>query len=302
MLKFQPLELRHISILRPILDAKKERICDDTVGGVFLWRDYFRNEFALSDGNLFLRARMPESGQTVFSIPMGENPERGLAQLEEYCVRAGTELCYSTVPEPALPMLKTRWPGALVEEETDWADYLYRYEDLTELPGKKYAGKRNHISRFMREYEDWRFEPIGEDNLPSVREFYSRFSQDHEKDSDTFREDERKVFEVLENYRDYGFCGGALWVGERVVGMAIGERRDDTLFVHIEKADIGYHGAYQMLVTQLPRLCEGSGLVYINREDDAGDEGLRKSKQSYHPAALLKKYKVCRCSGGRKGF
>ena len=78
MLDFRPLELRDIPLLRPILDNKKERICDDTVGGVFLWRDYFHIDFALEGGNLFLRAKMPDSGQTVFSIPMGKDPARGL--------------------------------------------------------------------------------------------------------------------------------------------------------------------------------------------------------------------------------
>ena len=300
MLDFQPLELRHIPLLRPVLDRKKERICDDTVGGVFLWRDYFHVEFAMEDENLFLRARLPDNGQTVFSIPMGEHPEAGLLALEEYCRQTGTELCYTTVPEPALSMLRTRWPDARVEEECDWADYLYNYSDLTELPGKKYAGKRNHVRRFMREYEDWRFEAIDGRNLPAVKSFFGRFIGDNMKDSDTFWEDERKVAEVLGHYEEYGFCGGALWAGEQVVGIAIGEVRDDTLFVHIEKADTDYHGAYQMLVTHLPRLCARPGLFYVNREDDAGDEGLRQSKQSYYPVAMLKKYKVCHCGCAKR--
>jgi hypothetical protein len=35
-----------------------------------------------------------------------------------------------------------------------------------------------------------------------------------------------------------------------------------------------------------------NGIRWVNREQDLGDAGLRTSKESYHPAGFLKKYRV----------
>ncbi len=59
--------------------------------------------------------------------------------------------------------------------------------------------------------------------------------------------------------------------------------------MHIEKALRDFSGAYQTLAMCFAESMKLPGVNFINRQDDTGDEGLRKSKLSYKPCALLDK-------------
>ena len=107
-----------------------------------------------------------------------------------------------------------------------------------------------------------------------------------------YLEDLNKTKEVLNNLDLYDMKGGLLMVEDRLAGFSLGEVLGDTLFIHIEKADREIFGAYQMLVSQFAQAYAGEGVSFLNREDDVGDPGLRTSKLSYHPVALLEKYVV----------
>jgi len=60
--------------------------------------------------------------------------------------------------------------------------------------------------------------------------------------------------------------------------------------VHVEKALAEYEGAYPMLAQSFAQAFAVDGVKYLNREDDAGDGGLRKSKLQYKPVKLVDKY------------
>ena len=125
-----------------------------------------------------------------------------------------------------------------------------------------------------------------------IAKFLDRYAAGVDKPSASFHEDLAKTREVLGNYTTYDMLGGMLLVEGEIVGFSLGEIVGDTLFTHIEKADRDYQGCYQMLVAQFAQQFAQDGVHFINREDDAGDPGLRKSKLSYHPVALLEKYTV----------
>lgn len=60
--------------------------------------------------------------------------------------------------------------------------------------------------------------------------------------------------------------------------------------MHFEKADRNYQGAYEMMTHVY--LNNFDDLTYVNREQDLGIPGLRKSKLSYHPVDFITKYNI----------
>lgn len=92
------------------------------------------------------------------------------------------------------------------------------------------------------------------------------------------------------NFAALGLKGGVLRIAGKLAAFSIGEPISHSVFgVHIEKADIQYHGAYPAMAQQFAAHF-AQDYAYLNREEDLGIPGLRKSKLSYHPALLLEKW------------
>lgn len=291
VLEFTKLELEHIPLIRPYFLRQNRRICDCTIGSTLMWRNYFDNRFAIAEDTLVFRSRYLD-GQPAFTVPIGKNPEGMLGAVEEYCRSQGLPLVFCTVTPNDLELLRKRWPDLTVEENRDWYDYLYESRDMVEFAGRRYAAQRNHIHRFERDHPEWSFAPMTTGDVEEVRAFYQRFLQERSKEAETAQAEVGEIFEVLDHFEEYAFLGGILRVEGKIAGISMGEIVRDTLFVHIEKADVQYSGVYQKLVNCFAREFVTDEVRYINREEDVGDPGLRKSKLSYRPVALLEKYTV----------
>ncbi len=291
MLQFQPLTLEEIDLVRPRFQQLCARTCDYTVGGMFMWRDFFRMEYALQDGVFYSRLH-DENGAVFYNLPLADDIPAAIRTL---IAQAEQPVCFCTIPEPYLDAFPHTEHTVRAAEQPEFFDYLYAAADLATLRGKRFNGQRNQISQFKRAVQTWEYAPITPENLDRVGAFFETYRA-NAGESDTEREENRMVLEVLDHMDDYRMSGGVLLADGRVVGFSLGETVGDTLFVHIEKADRACKGAYQMLVNQFALRYAGEGVAYINREEDMGDEGLRRAKQSYHPVALLKKYHVV-CDG-----
>lgn len=291
MLSFKPIQTTDFPLLKPYFQASPGRLCDTTPGSTFIWRDLYQVEYAIYNGSLYFKAVAPDVGIT-FPLPLGADRQEHYRVIAQYCCAHGIPLSFYPVAKQELEMLQSQFPNSAAISLRDNADYLYRAEDLKYFRGKKLSGQRNHVNKFLKSYSNWSFRPITADLISPIQEFLDRYAARYTKAAPSFHEDIAKTREILEHFSMYGLLGGALLVENQVVGFSLGEVLGDTLFTHIEKADREYDGCYQMLVAQFAQYYAVQGVDFINREDDTGDPGLRTSKLSYHPIALLEKFSV----------
>ena len=177
-----------------------------------------------------------------------------------------------------------------ITENRNEFDYIYSIEALTNLTGRKYSGKRNHIARFM-DNPDWTYEPITDENMRECAEMNDEWCRRNGcKGEQDLTWEHCAVRKAMKHFYELKLSGGLLRVGGKVIAFTIGEPlSSDTYNIHVEKALSEIQGAYPMINNQfLLHNCQS--FRYVNREEDMGNEGLRKAKLSYHPEILLEKY------------
>ena len=266
------------------------RSCERTFVNVFLWSRHYKVKFAMIEDALVFR---DESDGYAFSYPAGE-PEavkRALEAVMEYCREHECPFrLYNVTPEHFDQMEKW-FPGRFqIEYVRDVADYVYETEKLATLAGKKLHGKRNHINRFKALYPDWSYEKMDDGNVEECFQMALKWRNQNGCDDDAEKNAEMCVtLNSLRLYKELGLRGGILRVNGEIAAFSMGEPLcSDTFVVHIEKAFAEIEGAYPMINQQFVQH-ECMDYTYVNREDDAGFEGLRKAKLSYRPAFMVEK-------------
>lgn len=288
-MEFKKLEFDDLELIRAYYEKYTNKTCDRTIGGSFMWRDYFHTMYAMVEDTLVMKCI--KDGETVFCFPMGERVDDALSAIENYCEAEGIVPEFVSLSLDEMEYLKKHYPEATIIENRDWSDYLYLTSDHANFTGRKFTTQRNHINKFLRNYENWELRLIDDNTLAEVKAFYGDYEARFAKSEVTAIEEQEKTNEVLDRYEDYGFVGYALYVENKVVGFAIGEIIGDVMFIHVEKADKDMEGVNTMLVMQFAKQFEDR-VTYLNREEDVGDMGLRYSKTKYRPIDMVYKYEV----------
>ena len=172
-------------------------------------------------------------------------------------------------------------------------DYVYRVSDLAALKGKAFHGKKNHLNRFNCEYgSSCEVLPMSSSLAGEALDLVRRINEEKEVtgcERILLEGESRMLEKTLPDFERIGLEGVALRIGGTLQGFAFGgPLGKDTVVEHVEKANVAYNGIYQKLNNEFCRSL-GDRYEFVNREEDMGLEGLRRSKNSYRPVRLISK-------------
>lgn len=242
--------------------------------------------------------RSEDNGAFYYDFPFGLNINSPFSEYKEAidfimsdAFEKNADFILKTVSKEAIERIKEVY-GDVFSISTDKStyDYIYSAESLIGLKGKKYHAKRNHIANLSNRC-NWKYYEINDNNINDALIFAVNIFNDNDEYSTQSKIAEQFAINTyFSYYNELNLRGGIIVADGKIIALSIGESiNNDTFAVHIEKADRDYNGAYPAICNSFLKN-EASKYKYINREEDLGIEGLRKSKMSYYPLYLLEKY------------
>lgn len=286
--ELKPTELEDKSEVDKYFALYPPEICELTFANVYIWRHWEKPQLTRIYGNLCLFCSPPDE-PAYFLEPMGENR---LEETVQVCLSYGARL--SRVSEKFIHKLHGPY---LIKEDRDNFDYVYLTEELAQLKGKKFDGKRNLIKKLGKNYQT-EIKPLYDSDLSGCFEVVERWTQNSPEENRLAAARTRSatttIKEALNNFRQLELWGIVARIEGRIEGLCLGEKlNNDTVVVQVELADRNITGLHQYMNRECARTIWNE-YTYINREQDAGSPGLRRSKLSYYPYHLVKKYDLTR--------
>lgn len=285
MLTFHDVTERPLFFFMPYYNSADVTLCAKSIVTKKIWTA-FHASYAISNGCLIVKNDSEFVG-TFFDYPLaGENGdvEKALQEIEDYCLQNYIKLCYGCLNEKEKEALSVRYENYEVVSHRNYLDYIYEGEALRTFVGKKYAGQRNHINKFLSLYPSAKFVRLTNADKADVKRMLNEW-----KRVELVKKDKGAAYEfslgikyiMQEDFSCYSV--GGVRVDNKLVAFCFASVEGNTTIIHFEKALHEYEGVNVYLVREFAKAFPTK---YVNREDDSGERGLRISKMQYHPLRL----------------
>lgn len=294
MINFKKVELDDKKWMDPLIVAADLQGCHQNFTNIFAWSEINNYRVARVHDYLVVKGGNRSDGPYYF-YPTGWGDLKTVIEImKQDAAECQHKFQLAGLSPANMESLNRVFPEIFAYQEIrDDFDYVYLLDKLVTLAGKKLQAKRNHINRF-KENNNWSYEQITPENLTECWEMNLQWCKDNDcDDNERLVEEYCAVRRCFNNYTALGLEGGLIRVDSKVIAYTMGEKlNSDTYVTHVEKAFGEIQGAYQIINREFATMIQKNypQLLYLNREEDAGQEGLRKAKLSYHPDKMEGKF------------
>ena len=278
---------------KPLLEATFLKfppvISEFTFTNLFIWRQVYQLRISHLKGFICLLSN--KGDPSFFFPPIGEGDRvESFRILLHYLKERGISPKIARIAESLVTQIDWKENGMRVDLDRDQSDYIYLVKDLTKLEGRKYHRKRNHIKQFKEKYSYQYLSLTPEWISECLRLETDWCDLRHCEVVPGLANESVATKEALTHFDQLNMKGGAILIDGKLEAFTLGEPLNpETVVIHIEKANPAFEGLYP-LINQVFLESEWSAYLYVNREQDLGEEGLRKAKESYFPHHMIHKY------------
>ncbi len=260
-----------------------QTVCELSFTNFFLWGQSRRHKWAEVEGHLVVCFQKDDE-PLKFYPPIGPEP----ARIVETVLTPSKGFVYEYVDEALAEALK----GTLrVEEDPVRNDYVFALKDLRELKGNAYSPKRNFIKRCRAlGPEVVKLTPAMKAECTAIDD---RWLETQPKPWPVSVTDEISALSLtMDHFDDLSLHGIGIRVNGRMEAIAIGAPLSKDMFLlSIQKASREVVGLYQLIFHEFA-MSVPPAYTYLNFEEDMGLEALKRAKESWNPAFLVKKFKI----------
>ena len=293
MIQFEKLDITKKAAYDEYLLNCGLRGCEYNFSNLYLWG---RQRAAFLGDNLVFFSQFNQRSVYLFPVCRGDVKQTIDAIIHDAKTR-DIPCRLTSLTHEDCDLLESLYPDQFrFHHDRNSFDYLYNIEDLATLKGKKFQKKRNHLNKFKQLHPDHSFVPLTDENTPKVEDMIQRwYKQKLEANPDgDFYMEQVAICRALRHREELGMEGLVLMDADEILAMTLGSHiADNTFDVQFEKAidETAYVAMCSGFAAYLME--KHPDLRYLNREDDLGIEGLRKSKLAYNPVMLIEKHWAC---------
>ena len=293
MIEFKKLDPANKAAYDEYLLNCGQRGCEYNFSNLYLWG---RQKVAFLGDNLVFFSQFNQRSVYLFPVCRGDAKEVFDAIIHDAHTR-GIPCRLTSLTHEDCELLESLYPDQFrFHHERSSFDYIYNIEDLATLKGKKFQKKRNHFNKFKQLHPNYRLEPITDDNTPMVVDLLDRWYRTKLEADPTadYQMEQAAIYKAMRYREALGMEGLVLMDGEELLAMTMGSPISGNTFdVQFEKAvdESAYVAICSGFAAYLMQT--HPDIQFLNREDDLGIEGLRKSKLAYNPVMLLEKHWAC---------